>query len=167
MANQVNGMVIAVSQVKTVASSDPSKAPLQKREIFIDCTRHDTYTGERSQYENKQVHEFTGKALEKCDAVLKTLQKGDVVSIFFDIQGIENTDKATGKKKYFNAIRCYDCKILRRAGQQPEYFSGHQPQGQAAAPQPAQQQAVVTQTAQSPFPPQGHDAPGSDKDLPF
>lgn len=165
MANQVFGRVIAVSETKTVASTDANKQPLQKREIFIDCTRHDQYTGERSGFENKMVLEFSGKNLEKCNVVLSQAQKDDIVAISFDLQGVPIKDLATGKTRYLTFIRCYDIKTIRKAGQ--EYFSGHQPHGQAAAPQPAQQQAVVTQTAQSPFPPQGHDAPGSDKDLPF
>ena len=74
MANQISGRVIAVSKVQTVASADPSKAPLKKREIYIDCTRYDPYTGERSQYENKPLLEFVSdRTLEKVNPVLDSI----------------------------------------------------------------------------------------------
>ena len=68
MANKITGRLIALSQVKEVRGSDPSKAPIRKREIYIDCTRYDPYTGERSQYENKPLLELGGdKLLQKVD----------------------------------------------------------------------------------------------------
>ena len=119
MANQISGRVIAVSKVQTVASADPSKAPLKKREIYIDCTRYDPYTGERSQYENKPVLEFSGeRVLEKVNPKLDTIKKGDVVTISFDIQGVSYQDKATGKTKNFTGIRAYDIEVRRTEGQQ-------------------------------------------------
>lgn len=119
MANQISGRVIAVSGVQTVASADPNKAPLQKRSVYIDCTRYDPYTGERSQYENKPVLEFSGeRVLEKVNPKLDTIKKGDVVTISFDIQGVSYQDKATGKTKNFTGIRAYDIEVRRTEGQQ-------------------------------------------------
>lgn len=119
MANQISGRVIAVSGVQTVASADPNKAPLQKRSVYIDCTRYDPYTGERSQYENKPVLEFSGeRVLEKVNQKLDTIKKGDVVTISFDIQGVSYQDKATGKTKNFTGIRAYDIEVRRTEGQQ-------------------------------------------------
>lgn len=144
MANQISGRVIAVSQVQSVASTDPSKAPLQKRSIYIDCTRFDPYTGERSQFENKPVLEFTGdKLLEKVNPKLDAISKGDIVTVFFDVQGTSYTDKATGKTKNFTGIRAYDVEVKRTAGGQSA-----QQQSQAPAPQPQPQPAPQ---AQSPF----------------
>lgn len=151
MANQISGRVIAVSGVQTVASADPNKAPLQKRSVYIDCTRYDPYTGERSQYENKPVLEFSGeKVLEKVGAKLDGIKKDDVVTISFDIQGVSYKDKATGKTKNFTGIRAYDIEVRRAAGQAD------------AAPAPQVQQPAPM--AQSPF---VGEQQGGDNGLPF
>ena len=119
MSNQISGRVIAVSGVQTVASADTSKAPLQKRSVYIDCTRFDPYTGERSQFENKPVLEFAGEnVLKKVNPKLDTIKAGDVVTISFDIQGVSYKDKATGKTKNFTGIRAYDIEVRRTEGQQ-------------------------------------------------
>ena len=144
MANQISGKVIAVSDVKTVASSDPSKPAMKKRELYMDCTRYDPYTGERSQYENKPLLEFGGdKVLAKLEAL--QIKKDDVVTVSFDIQGTPYTDKQTGKMKVYTAIRCYDIEVRRRADgsvpeTQPSYESNHQPTG--ASPFPPQENAA-------------------------
>ena len=148
MANQISGRVIAVSQVQTVATTDASKPPLKKREIYIDCTRYDPYTGERSQYENKPLLEFAGdKTLEKVSPVLDQLQKNDIVTISFELVGRQYKGQ-DGKTKFSTGIRCYDIAITRKAGQQvaqtaqpapqtaPQYFDGHQPQQAPMAQSP-------------------------------
>lgn len=150
MANSVSGRVIAVSAVTTVASADASKQPLKKRMVYLDCTRYDPYTGERSQFENKPLMEFTGdRVLEKVNPKLDGIKAGDVVTVFFDVQGMDYTDKATGKKRNFTGIRAYDVQLVRQAGdqqgqQQGQFFPNSSPQ-----PQPqAQQQQQVQQVAQ-------------------
>ena len=157
MANQISGRVIAVSKVQTVASADPSKAPLKKREIYIDCTRYDPYTGERSQYENKPLLEFVSdKTLEKVNPVLDSIQKDDIVTISFDLQGRQYKGK-DGKTQFTTGIRCYDIAVTRRAGQAVA-------QPVQAAPQAAAQPQYAAPTAESPF------AGGSENDndaLPF
>ena len=162
MANQISGKVIALSKVTTVASADPSKAPMKKRELYIDCTRYDPYTGERSQYENKPLLEFGGdKVLEKLESL--QLKAGNIVTVSFDIQGTPYKDK-DGKTKVFTRVRCYDCEVRRRADgsvpQQAPVQQQAQVQTQAPAPQPQAQAPMAT----SPFPPE--DAQGSDG-LPF
>ena len=157
MANQISGRVIAVSKVQTVASADPSKAPLKKREIYIDCTRYDPYTGERSQYENKPLLEFVSdRTLEKVNPVLDSIREGDIVTISFDLQGRQYKGK-DGKTQFTTGIRCYDIAVTRRAGQAVA-------QPVQAAPQAAAQPQYATPTAESPF------AGGSENDndaLPF
>ena len=151
MANSVSGRVIAVSAVTTVASADASKQPLKKRMVYLDCTRYDPYTGERSQFENKPLMEFTGdRVLEKVNPKLDGIKAGDVVTVFFDVQGMDYTDKATGKKRNFTGIRAYDVQVVRQAGdqqgqQQGQFFPNSSPQ-----PQPqAKQQQQVQQVAQA------------------
>lgn len=150
MSNSISGRVIAVSAVTTVASADASKQPLKKRMVYLDCTRYDPYTGERSQFENKPLMEFTGdRVLEKVNPKLDGIKAGDVVTVFFDVQGMDYTDKATGKKRNFTGIRAYDVQVVRQAGdqqgqQQGQFFPNSSPQ-----PQPqAQQQQQVQQIAQ-------------------
>lgn len=151
MSNSISGRVIAVSAVTTVASADASKQPLKKRMVYLDCTRYDPYTGERSQFENKPLMEFTGdRVLEKVNPKLDGIKAGDVVTVFFDVQGMDYTDKATGKKRNFTGIRAYDVQLVRQAGDQQgqqhgQFFPNSSPQ-----PQPqAQQQQQVQQVAQA------------------
>ena len=150
MSNSISGRVIAVSKLQSVASADASKQPLKKRMVYLDCTRYDPYTGERSQFENKPLMEFTGdRVLEKVNPKLDGIKAGDVVTVFFDVQGMDYTDKATGKKRNFTGIRAYDVQVVRHAGdqqgqQQGQFFPNTSPQ-----PQPqAQQQQQVQQVAQ-------------------
>lgn len=151
MANQISGKVIAVSQVKEVASSDPKKPAMKKRELYMDCTRYDPYMGERSEFENKPLLEFGGeKVLAKLEAL--KLKEGDIVTVSFDIQGTPYKDKTTGKMRAYTAIRCYDVEVRRRAD------------GSTPAPQPVQQAAPAPQQAQvvDPLP-----APEDNGGLPF
>ena len=151
MSNSISGRVIAVSAVTTVASADASKQPLKKRMVYLDCTRYDPYTGERSQFENKPLMEFTGeRVLEKVNQKLDGIKAGDVVTVFFDVQGMDYTDKVTGKKRNFTGIRAYDVQVVRQAGdqqgqqQRQSFFPNSSPQ-----PQPQdQQQQQVQQVAQ-------------------
>lgn len=157
MANQISGRVIAVSKVQTVASADPSKAPLKKREIYIDCTRYDPYTGERSQYENKPFLEFVSdKTLEKVNPVLDSIQKDDIVTISFDLHGRQYKGR-DGKTQFTTGIRCYDIVVTRRAGQAVA-------QPVQAAPQAAAQPQDAAPMAQSPFVGEGEK---EDDGLPF
>lgn len=135
---QITGRVIAVSEVKEVPSSEAGKAPIKKRELYLDMTMYDPYTGERSDRENKPLLEFGGdKVIEKLGAL--NLQKDDVVTVSFAIQGTPYKDKNTGKMKVYTGIRCYDIDVVRRAGQAVQQQTAA-PQQQAAAPQPQVQQ---------------------------
>lgn len=158
MANQISGKVIAVSGIQSVASADASKAPLQKRSIYIDCTRYDPYTGERSQYENKPVLEFSGeKLLEKINPKLNAIKQGDIVTISFDIQGMSYVDKSTGKTKNFTGIRAYDIEVKRTAD------------GRTVAPVQTYAPVVIEPQQQQPAPAAQSPFVGEDNksDLPF
>jgi hypothetical protein len=160
MANSITGRVIAVSKVQTVASSDPSKAPLKKRSIYIDCTRYDPYTGKRSEFENKPVLEFSGdKILERVNQKLDAIQQNDIVTVSFDVQGTSYIDKATNKTKNFTGLRAYDVAVTRKA-------DGSVPTTAQVAPQMAQQPAQQAQVS-NPFPPADNAPAGGENDLPF
>lgn len=131
MACKIAGRFIALSQVTVVPSTDPSKQPMKRRELYMDCTRYDSITGEMIGKENKVVLEFGGdKVLDKFEHT--KLEKGDIINVDFDLQGNPYTDKNTQKMRVFTAIRCFDFNIIRRAGEPMKVQ-----QTQAASPQPA------------------------------
>lgn len=130
---QITGRVIALGQVKEVSSTTGGE-PIKKRELYLDMTMYDPYTGERSDKENKPLLEFGGdKVLAKLEAM--NLQKDDVVTISFAIQGTPYKDKQTGKMRVFTAIRCYDIEMVHKAGQ-----AAAQQSAPAPAPEPQPQQ---------------------------
>ena len=139
--NQIIGRVIAVSPITEVPSKEQGKPAIKKRELYMDCTTYDPYTGERSQYENKPLLEFGGdKLVDKLGAL--NLEAGDVVAVSFFVQGTPYKDAQTGKTKVFTAIRTTDIEVVRKrvevAGtQQPAPKPEPQP---APAPQAAPQQ---------------------------
>ena len=128
----IYGRVIALSKVQEIQSKEAGKPAMKKRELYLDCTRYDSITGERDERENKPLLEFGGdKLLEKLAAL--NLQKDDVVGVKFAIQGTPYKDQQSGKTKVFTAIRCYDIEVIRKADgsavQQPV-------QAAPAAPEP-------------------------------
>lgn len=136
---QVTGRVIALSAVQEIPSTTAGNPPMKKRELYLDMTMYDPYTGERSDKENKPLLEFGGdKVLDKLAAL--NLQKDDVVTVSFAIQGTPYKDKTTGKNRVYTAIRCYDIEVVHKAGQavaqQPAPAPAPTP---APEPQPQQQ----------------------------
>lgn len=109
MANQITGKVIAVSGEMNVAS----KKPMQMKQLWIDCTRFDPYTGERSKYENKPMFDFKGESMKLLDGI----KKDDVVTVSFDINGYQYQDEQ-GKTKVFTSIRPYA--LTKRESKQQE-----------------------------------------------
>lgn len=128
MANTITGKVIAVSHVETIASKDSTKQPMQKRSLYMDCTRYDPYTGERG-YENTPLLEFGGKALEKLNELVNNgLKKDDIVIVSFDVQGTPY--EKDGKKQVFTRVRPYDIQLKPK----------NEPQAPPASPAPTQQE---------------------------
>ena len=129
MANQITGRVYGISPTQTIPTK--SGKPFLKREIILDVTRFDPYTGERDKYENFPMFEFTGDKCSELDAC----KVGDVVVISFDLQG-SFIDGEDGKKKNFTRVRGYKVEVRGKAvaniqqAQQPV----QQPQ---AAPMPS------------------------------
>ena len=142
--NQVIGRVIAVSPITEVPSKEQGKPAIKKRELYMDCTTYDPYTGERSQYENKPLLEFGGdKLVDKLGAL--NLEAGDVVAVSFFVQGTPYKDQQTGKTKVFTAIRTTDIEIVRKRGE----VAGNQQPAPKPEPQPAPApQAAPQQTSQ-------------------
>lgn len=138
------GKVIALSDVKEIPSNETGKAPMKKRELYLDCTPYDGITGVQMGKENKPLLELGGdKVMEKLESL--QIAKDDIVGVRFAIQG--NPYKKNGKLSVFTSIRCYDIVLVRKAGQ-------------SAAPQPQQPTQAQPQ-------PQLQQAGGGDEGLPF
>lgn len=155
---QITGRVIALSNVQEIPSSEAGKPAMKKRELYLDMTMYDPYTGERSERENKPLLEFGGdKVIEKLGAL--NLQKDDMVTVSFAIQGTPYKDKQTGKNRVFTSIRCYDVEVVRRANQMVQAQNiTSQPQPQAApAPAPAPQPVQQPQQNQGQYQNNGND----------
>ena len=152
MANQITGKLFSIGSTQTIQSKNGNQ--FTKRDVVLDTTRYDPYTGERG-FENYPMFEFTG---EKCKD-LDGYQVGQVVTISFDLQG-GFFDGEDGTKKNFTKVRGY--KIEARASVQAQPQPHVQPQ---AAPQPQYQpqyQAAPQQQYQQQTPP-----PPGMNDLPF
>ena len=146
----IYGRVIALSGVQEIPSKEAGKPAMKKRELYLDCTRYDSITGQRDERENKPLLEFGGdKLLEKVAAL--NLQKGDVVGVKFAIQGTPYKDEKTGKTKVFTAIRCYDIEVIRKAdGRTPAQPYQPEPQPEPQ-PQPQPQQNTSGKSEDLPF----------------
>lgn len=131
MANTITGKILRISPTVQIPSKDGSKT-FPKREVVLDATRYDQYTGERG-YDNFPAFEFGG---EKC-AELDSYQQGQVVTISFDLQG--RRWEKDGEVKYITTVRGYKIEAWR--GQQQQPATGAAIPQQQAAPQPQRPQA--------------------------
>lgn len=158
MGFQLIGKIIAINQIETVASKSDSTKTFQRRQVYLDCSRYDSITGEQLQ-ENKPLLEFGGKGLEQLNELVNQgLKKGDLVSVEFAVQGTSYKD-AQGNTKNYTGIRPYAI----------ERYKPRQQNGQQQSAQGQQQGAQSNQPApqtQSPFPPASQQGGGND-DLPF
>lgn len=150
MANQITGRVFSIGRTQSIQTKNGN--PFTKREIVLDASKYDMYTGEKG-FENYPMFEFTG---EKCKD-LDGYQVGQVVTISFDLQGGFYDDK-DGIKKNITKVRGY--KIEARTSVQAQPQQQVQPQ---AAPQPQYQAApqpqYPQQQSQTPPPPGMNDLP--------
>ena len=154
MAFVLIGRIIAVDQQQTVASKSDANKTFQRRQVYLDCSRYDSITGEPIQ-ENKPLLEFGGKGLDQLNELVKQgLKKGDLVSIEFAVQG--NTYKdGQGNTKNFTGIRPYS--IERYVPRSQQQQTQQTAPASAPAPQPQAQPQQAAPTFQE----------GNEKDLPF
>lgn len=104
MANTITGRIKHIAQTQQIASKD-GQSTFLKRELYLDCTRHDPWTGEAN-HENIILLEFSG---DKC-SLLDDFSKDDIVTVSFAVQGIRY--KKNGQDAIFTSIRPY--KIEKR-----------------------------------------------------
>lgn len=106
MANVITGKVLMIGQTEEIKTKDNNV--YLKRDLLLDCTRFDPYTGERAEFENTPLLEFGG---EKGVIELNNIKVGDVVSVSFDLHG---TKYEKGEEtKYFTRVRPYKVEIRR------------------------------------------------------
>lgn len=115
MANSKSGVVLAVGQPQQLQSK--GRKVFTKRSLYVDCTTFDPYTGQRSQYENKILFDFIDSKVSLID----NIQVGQVVTVYFDLQGTELTEQ-DGRKRFFTHVRPYkvDVRQVQPSNQQPQ-----------------------------------------------
>lgn len=123
MANSKSGVVLAVGQPQQMQSKGGKV--FTKRSLYVDCTTFDPYTGQRSQYENKILFDF----LDSKTSILDNIPVGQVVTVYFDLQGTEVTEQ-DGRKKFFTHVRPYkvDVRQVQTSNQQPQQPTYQPPQ---------------------------------------
>lgn len=146
MAFTLIGRIIAVDQQQTVASKNDASKTFQRRQVYLDCSRYDSITGEQLS-ENKPLLEFGGKGLDQLNELCKQgLKKGDLVAIEFAVQGSTYKD-GQGNVKNFTGIRPYSIERYVPKNQQRHQQEQAIPQAAAPAPQPqaaAHASSIVT-----------------------
>ncbi|WP_314922991.1 DUF3127 domain-containing protein [Prevotella pallens] len=123
MANTKSGVVLAVGQPQQIQSKEGKV--FSKRSLYVDCTTFDPYTGQRSQYENKILFDF----MESKTSLLDNIQVGQVVTVYFDLQGTELTEQ-DGRKKFYTHVRPYkiDVRQVQPSNRQPQQPTYQPPQ---------------------------------------
>ena len=149
MANQITGRIYKILPTQTFVSQKSGNTS-HMREIVLDASRFDQYTGEKK-YDNYPGIVFWGD--EQC-ARLDAFKEGELVTVSFDLNGTQYQDKQTGETKYFTRVKGYK---IERAG---DARSESRPQA------PSEPSASTLRTALS----HGEDAPQPQQepdDLPF
>lgn len=153
--NQVTGKIYQIGDVNFIQSKNGGQ-PFPKREIVLDTTRFDPYTGERDKFENYPLLEFVGDKCKELDG----FNVGDIVTINFDLQG--SFYESNGVEKNFTKVRGYKIELRKRLEQSQPAQQTQPAQAPQAAPQQAQQTAQPPYHQPSDFPP-----PSRQSDLPW
>lgn len=137
MPNIQSGRIINIAPIQTIRTQSGNE--YLKREITLDATRFDPYTGERDKYENFPTFEFGGQLAKDLD----NFRPGQVVTITFELSGTKYQDKQTGETKYFTRIRGYKIEPRQQSAPQPQQTAPQQrpaPQQQPKYQMPPQMQ---------------------------
>lgn len=179
MANTITGIILFIGQTVDVPTNNQNGQPFYKRELVLDASRYDQFSGRK--FENYPKFEFVGN---NC-AILDQFQAGQAVTVSFVLSG-RKVEK-DGQVSYFTNVTGYKVELYQRPGQQPQMaqqpqqaapYQGQQPYPQPqAAYQPQQAQpanpfpaTAPTGATQQPFPPavdENGNPIGDPDDLPF
>lgn len=114
MANTITGRIFELGMTQAIPTKTGST--ITRREVILDCTRFDPYTGEK-QFENFPAFEFSG---EKCNE-LDAYKVGDIVTVSFDLTG--SFYESNGVRKNFTRIRGYKVERLEKRNREQQQFS--------------------------------------------
>ena len=159
MANTITGFILSIGA--TVQVPTKNGVPFQKRELLLDCSSYDRFTGEKR--ENYPLMEFTQNNCQKLDS----FKAGDLVTVSFVLSGVKY--EKDGQVNYFTHVKGYDIALYSRNGQ-PQTV-----QQPVAAPAPVQNPPYTSPSAPTgmssaqPFPPAVDEDgnPINSDDLPF
>lgn len=153
MANTITGRIYKITPTESIATKKGTT--FMKRQLVIDATRYDQYTGEKK-FDNFPAFEVGGDELCKQ---LDGYHNNELVTVSFDLNGREVIDKETSQTKYFTSIRAYKVeRVQRRPTDQQQGTQQPIAAHTTAAPQPAASMASVPTMAE---------AFGQNDDLPF
>jgi|WetSurMetagenome_2_1015567.scaffolds.fasta_scaffold351119_2 single-strand DNA-binding protein len=130
MVNQITGRIESIGAIEEIHSKDGTKT-YYKREIVIDATRCDPYTGERG-FESYPSFEFGGDRCKELD----NYEPGQIVTVSFDISGVKYNDKITNEVKYFNKVRGFKIELRQNQSRQQASVS-HPSQNEMPVKDPA------------------------------
>lgn len=149
MANFITGAIVSISETRNLVSA------YKLRELVISIRKYDPNTGEPvTDKENTPQFVFMG---DRCDELDK-FQIGQMVNVYFDLQGRTYTDQS-GISKIINELRPYKIELYQRHGQQSTSSSQTvvQPaQRQVQQPQIQPQPNIYQQPNNGYFPQQGY-----------
>lgn len=112
MANFITGAIVSISETRNLVSRSGNAYKL--RELVISIRKYDPNTGEPvTDKENTPQFVFMG---DKCDDLDK-FQIGQMVNVYFDLQGRTYTDQS-GISKIINKVRPYKIEPYQRQGLQ-------------------------------------------------
>jgi hypothetical protein len=147
----MTGRIEVIKPTVEITSKDGLRS-FKKRELVLDCTRFDPYTGERG-IESFPQFEFSG---DKCTE-LDMYKPGQVVTVSFDLQG--SRYEKDGRTEYFTRVRGF--KIEARQQQRQPTIQ----EEAAEAPKPEPTRAVPPGYYAQPGPALRMDGAGDE--LPF
>ncbi len=122
MANTITGKVAQIGNTQEFQSK--SGKTYMRRDLVLDATKFDPYTGERG-VENYPVFEFGG---ENCK-ILDTLLLDQIVTVSFDLQGTRY--EKDGEDRYFTRIRGYKVEVRPERNNKPTPAYPQQPAQQS------------------------------------
>ena len=140
MANQITGRIYKIMPTQPIVSERTGNT-FYKREIVLDASRFDQYTGEKK-FDNHPMLEFGGE--EQC-AQLDKFKEGELVTISFDLNGTQYQDKKNNEIRFFTRVRAYKIERVGTQAQQPQAQAPQTAQPTQAAPQPMPQPVPQTQ----------------------
>lgn len=137
MENTITGKILLIGQTEVIPVPN-SQTPFYKRELVLDASRFDQYSGKK--FENYPKFEFTGN---NC-SILDQFPVGSLVTVSFVLSG--RKAEKDGQISFFTNVTGYKIEAYSRNGYQP----------QPAQPQPIPPQPVASpvqyQQQQQPFP---------------